>query len=133
MDGKQMEVSEEPYYRKGSGPRVGVIYDPLQRRVEYTSAAGRTGERVQPLADGRHTIKIQAADWKGNMSELEWTFLVDNTLPRRVRTTTPPGQLQQPGNSGSYNSGGPSGFPGAGGVNPQQRVPRGGRGPVGRR
>jgi outer membrane protein assembly factor BamB len=40
---------------------------------------------VTPLGDGTHQVKVQAADWAGNVSELVWSFTVDNKLPRDSR------------------------------------------------
>jgi outer membrane protein assembly factor BamB len=142
LDNQPMELSTEPYYKRGSASRPGVSFDPLKRRVDCTIAAGPTGERVSPLANGRHTVRIQGADWKGNLSTLEWTFTVDNTLPvRRIRTTpnnrtpTRPGYgtpgAGVPGAPGAYSGG----YPGAAGGVPGQPRPGGtsGRGPAGRR
>lgn len=64
-------------------------------REASASPAGQEGgaTTVRPLADGRHTVKVVAEDWRGNRTEYTWTFIVDNTL--RKRTTTQ--QRVQPG------------------------------------
>jgi outer membrane protein assembly factor BamB len=144
LDGQQQQPGEEPYYKKGSAIKPGVTYDPLNRRVEFSTAPGAAGQRVSPLSDGRHTVRVQAADWKGNVGTMEWTFMVDNSLPIRKRPTTAPANRPGglPGTSGGYGlpgSGGalPGGYPGAGpggGFGTQTRPGQNrGRGPAGRR
>ncbi|GBC94735.1 Outer membrane protein assembly factor BamB [bacterium HR16] len=68
---------------------------------------------VRPLADGRHTVKVVAEDWRGNRTEYTWSFIVDNTLRKRPATTQPrtqPGAPGVPGGLGGRRGGG--GFPG---------------------
>jgi len=36
---------------------------------------------IQQLSDGRHSLTIEAKDWKGNTLNHTWSFFVDNTLP----------------------------------------------------
>jgi outer membrane protein assembly factor BamB len=128
LDSEPMAPSDEPYYRRGSSTKTGVVYDPIDKRVEYSTPAGATGQRAEPLREGRHTVKIEAADWKGNASSLEWSFTVDNRLPVRKRPTTP-GATPGSAGYGRYNSGGGNsgGFPGGpgvpGGYNPQRTNP----------
>jgi outer membrane protein assembly factor BamB len=144
LDNAPMEANPDPYYKRGSGVRTGMVYDPQKRYVEYTTTPGKTGERVSPLANGRHTVRVQASDWKGNLSTLEWTFAVDNTLPVRKRPTTTTNRPGQPGRPGYGNSGGAPGSAGAypggysggpagapGGTTRPGGTP--GRGPAGRR
>jgi hypothetical protein len=145
LDNTPMEANPEPYYKRGSGVRTGVVYDPLKRHVEYTTTPGKTGERVSPLANGRHTVRVQAADWKGNLATMEWTFTVDNTLPVRKRPTTTTNNSRTPGRPGYGTSGSapgssggayPGGFPSAPGGFPggvQRPGGTAGRGPAGRR
>jgi outer membrane protein assembly factor BamB len=138
VDNTQAELAPEPYYTRGSGIRWGVTYNPMKRTVEYTTKSGTAGERVSPLNNGPHTVRVQAADWKGNLSTMEWRFMVDNSLPirkTRAPATTPNRPAGTPGYGGyGAQPGVPGAFPGApGGYNPQQpRAPRG-RGPAGRR
>ena len=59
---------------------------------DTTSGASKrtVAEPMKPLADGRHTVTLQVADWKGNKVEWTWTFVVDNSLPpSRTRIETP--------------------------------------------
>ncbi|MEJ5250728.1 MAG: PQQ-binding-like beta-propeller repeat protein [Armatimonadota bacterium] len=76
------------------------------------SPAGQEGgaTTVRPLADGRHTVKVIAEDWRGNRSEYTWSFIVDNTLRKRT-TTTQPRQQGIPGVPGGIGGGrrGPGG------------------------
>lgn len=141
LDNAPMEANPDPYYKRGGGVRTGMVYDPVKRTIEYTTTPGKTGERVSPLANGRHTVRVQAADWKGNLASLEWTFTVDNTLPVRKRSTTTtnrnPGRPGSPGAMPGVSGGaGPGGFPGAPGSYPggvQRPAGTTGRGPAGRR
>src|SRR5205823_873203 len=64
MDGQALEASPDPYYVHGSRTKAGMIYDPMKRMVEYSTPATKTGERAEPLRDGRHTVKVEATDWK---------------------------------------------------------------------
>jgi len=59
---------------------------------------------VKPLADGRHTVKVIAEDWRGNRTEYTWTFIVDNTLRKRTPTTTQP-RMGVPGVPGGIGGG----------------------------
>ncbi len=76
------------------------------------SPAGQEGgaTTVRPLADGRHTVKVIAEDWRGNRTEYTWSFIVDNTLRKRT-TTTQPRQQGIPGVPGGIGGGrrGPGG------------------------
>jgi outer membrane protein assembly factor BamB len=80
-------------------------------REAAASPSGQEGgaTTVRPLADGRHTVKVIAEDWRGNRTEHVWTFIVDNTL--RKRTATPPQQprVGAPGGMGGRRGGGPPG------------------------
>ncbi|GIV16772.1 MAG: hypothetical protein KatS3mg022_2207 [Armatimonadota bacterium] len=64
--------------------------------------AGQEGgaTTVKPLADGRHTVKVVAEDWRGNRTEYTWTFIVDNTLRKRPATSQPRTQPGIPGGMG---------------------------------
>lgn len=81
------------------------------REVAANPAGGQAAvsTAVRPLADGRHTVKVIAEDWKGNRTEYSWSFIVDNTLRRRPTTTQPrqPGIPGVPG--GGRRGGGPGG------------------------
>lgn len=73
--------------------------------------AGQEGgaTAVRPLADGRHTVKVVAEDWRGNRTEYTWTFIVDNTLRKRPATTQPRTQPGVPGIGGRRGGGYPGG------------------------
>jgi outer membrane protein assembly factor BamB len=80
-------------------------------RAASASPAGQGGAAVavRPLADGRHTVKVIAEDWRGNRAEYTWTFIVDNTLRKRTPTTTQPrmGVPGVPGGMGGRRGGPP--------------------------
>ncbi len=97
-------------------------FDLVKGEISYLwdsreASASPTGQpagaaTVKPLADGRHTVKVIAEDWRGNRTEYSWTFIVDNTL--RKRTTTPTQQQRMgvpgvPGGLGGRRGGGPPG------------------------
>jgi outer membrane protein assembly factor BamB len=135
LDGNQVQPAADPYWKRGGGISPGVTYDPLKRKVEMLTMPGRTGERVEPLENGRHTVRVQAADWAGNVASMEWSFTVDNSIPIRRRPTTTP--TNRPGVGGygyGASPGAPGAFPGARPV-PQTRPGVGtrGRAPAGRR
>jgi hypothetical protein len=101
LDGQALEMSEEPYDKKTASTKIGVVYDPVKRKVEYNTAPTVAGQKATPLANGHHTVKIEVADWRGNIGTLEWTFQVDNTLPVRPRRPPQdPNAVGAPGNPG---------------------------------
>ena len=112
LDGQALEKSKRPYNEQRAATS-GVVYDPVQRKLVYNTPRTDTGQRAEALRDGRHTLRVEAMDWKGNTSALEWTFVVDNTLP--VRRPAQPGTPGAPGTPG-YGPGGygSSGTPGYG-------------------
>jgi len=82
LDGETMPDYKYDEYR-------GLVYYRIAARPKNRNTAA---EPVKPLADGRHTVTLKVADWKGNKVEWTWTFIVDNTLPPskpRVETPSP--------------------------------------------
>lgn len=82
LDGVTMPDYKYDEYR-------GLVY---HRIASKPKTRGQVSEPVKPLPDGRHTVTLQVADWKGNKVEWTWTFVVDNTLPPtkpRVETPSP--------------------------------------------
>jgi outer membrane protein assembly factor BamB len=119
VDGVPVDPSKEAYNDRVPGQRKGWVYDPVRRQIKYETLRAERGEREQPLLDGRHRVQVQAADWRGNLNTLEWTFVVDNTLPRNAvavrptqatRTNTGAAPSQGAGGAGA-----PGSYPGAGG------------------
>jgi len=84
LDGKTLNGFAYDEYR-------GLVYCRLGGKDTTSGASKRTvAEPMKPLADGRHTVTLQVADWKGNKEEWTWTFVVDNSLPpSRTRIETP--------------------------------------------
>lgn len=72
------------------GGKVVSLYkfDPNTGKLECNySPAGAPGT---PIPNGEHTITLQVADWFGNVTQKEWKFTVDNSLPPGAgRGTTP--------------------------------------------
>jgi outer membrane protein assembly factor BamB len=110
LDGKPMDPSKIQYNER-RGVKPGVVYDPVQRKVEYNSPRTEAGQVASALPNGRHVVQVEATDWKGNSSTLEWSFLVDNTLPVRPRVQ-PGTQPGAPGTPGGYGAPGAYGAPG---------------------
>jgi len=54
-------------------------FDSATGSITYTTPFTAT---QLPLKDGWHEIKLVAMDWKGNQLKSDWTFMVDNTLPK---------------------------------------------------
>jgi outer membrane protein assembly factor BamB len=113
LDGQLMETSKDPYDKKGSAVKVGVVYDPVKRTVEYNTAPTVAGQKATALPDGHHAVKVEAADWRGNVGTLEWTFVVDNKLPPRPRRQPATNTTGQPGSTGSRSGPGGYGPPGS--------------------
>lgn len=115
LDGRPIDMDPEPYNRTtGSAQRKGWIYDPVRRLLRYQTPRAERGEPEQLLLNGRHKVQVQAADWRGNFSSLEWTFVVDNSLPRNAVANRP----RAPGAAGAGGPGGlgaaPGGYGGGG-------------------
>jgi outer membrane protein assembly factor BamB len=104
LDGKIMEPSKVQYNER-RGLKPGVVYDPVQRKIEYNSERSEAGQVASALANGRHVVEVEATDWKGNATTLEWSFMVDNTLPTRPRV-----QPGAPGTPGAPGYGTPGGY-----------------------
>jgi outer membrane protein assembly factor BamB len=102
--------------------KTGFKYDSHTSLLEYDIYAPSAASTVRPLSEGRHTVTITAADWKGNVATKSWTFTVDNSVAIRSRKRQT-----------NTNSQGPGGGPGPGGLG--SRGPGGGSsgGPGGRR
>ena len=61
--------------------QIDADYDTLTNLVYYKTRA--TGKVVDPpLANGRHTVALTSKDYKGNVQQEDWSFVVDNTLPQ---------------------------------------------------
>ncbi|MBC8104662.1 MAG: PQQ-like beta-propeller repeat protein [Cytophagales bacterium] len=93
-------------------------YDTLSNLVFYKTRA--TGKVIDPpLANGRHNVALTAKDYKGNIQQQDWSFVVDNSLPQyRAGTgtaTTPPPPQSRPGFTPNRAGGGQAGQGGQGG------------------
>jgi hypothetical protein len=120
VDGVPVDISKEAYNERVVGQRQGWVYDPIKRQIRWETQRAKKGEIERPLLNGVHTIQIQAAVWRGNVNSLEWTFVVDNAIPRNATLVKPKatgqagvipqGQGQNgPGTPGAYGTGGPGG------------------------
>lgn len=82
----KLMIDEQSIPRRPEGreneDKPGFTFDPLTSRLEYSTPRPTSAAAVQPLADGRHTVTVVAADWKGNTATREWSFGVDNSLAR---------------------------------------------------
>lgn len=101
------DAKRDPYKPVPPPPaNKGWTYDPMKRLLTYSTPKAEEGQKEQALIDGVHRVQVQAADWRGNFTSLEWTFVVDHTLPRGAVATkpkaVPKGQPGQPGAPGGY-------------------------------
>jgi outer membrane protein assembly factor BamB len=116
--------------RKPSGQenedKPGYKYDVLTSTLTYDTEEPTSASTVHPLADGRHTVTVVAADWYGNVTRKSWTFTVDNSLAKVVKRpaneTNPRGGYPGAGRGLGGYGGGRGGYGGGRG---------GGRGPQG--
>lgn len=63
-----------------SGPgwkQVECGFDLPSLTVSYQTPVTRP---INSLSDGRHYVKVEAKDWKGNLLSYTWSFMVDNAL-----------------------------------------------------
>ncbi len=106
------------------GKDVDAVYDANRNLVLYATRS--SGKAIDPpLTGGRHTATITATDWKGNESNEEWSFVVDNSLPKPAVGTTPSAPVVNPrsglnggnarGTNGTGNNGGRRNGGGGGG------------------
>jgi outer membrane protein assembly factor BamB len=135
VDGQPIDQDKRAYNDRTSSERTGWVYDPVKRLITYQTQKGKEGAAELPLRDGRHKVTVQAADWRGNFNSLEWSFVVDNTLPRgavAVKPTKASKNAAAGGAAGAYPGGpmgpGQPGQPGYGqnGYGQQGNVYRGG-------
>jgi outer membrane protein assembly factor BamB len=82
-----VERDPRPHYDKSSAVRTGWVYDPVRRRISYSTPEPEEGKPVEALREGVHKVTIQAADWRGNVTALEWTFTADRSVPKPVKQT----------------------------------------------
>lgn len=86
-------VDESKLVFKLDGVAVKHEFDPSNGRITYKTPVTQP---VKPLADGRHTVTIVAADWKGNTREYEWSFTVDHRwvpVPKQPAGGVAPGGM----------------------------------------
>jgi outer membrane protein assembly factor BamB len=114
LDGK--DVPRRPVGTETS-EKDGFVWDANDGTIEYFTQESDAG-RGSNLSDGHHTVTISVKDWMGNNASKTWTFVVDDTIPRRaIKRNTPGGPGgrggSRPGSSGGAS--GPGGSLGAGG------------------
>ncbi len=111
LDGK--DLPRRPVGTESS-EKDGFVWDSNDGTVDYFTQDSDAG-RGSNLTDGHHSVTISVKDWMGNSASKTWTFVVDDTIPRRAikRSTTPGGAGGKSGGLGK--SGGGSSGPGGGG------------------
>jgi len=104
LDGK--EIPRRPPGTETS-EKDGFVWESNEGIIDYFTQESDAG-RGSNLSDGHHSVTISVKDWMGNAATKTWTFVVDDTIPRRAikRSNT---QGNGPGSSG-----GKGGGPGAG-------------------
>ncbi len=111
IDGK--EIPRRPVGQETSD-KDGFVWDSNEGIVDYFTQVSDEG-RGSNLSDGHHSVTISVKDWMGNAATKTWTFLIDDTIPRRaIKRSSTPGVGGGPGGSG-YNPGGSGGGKGTGG------------------
>ncbi|MFB3882340.1 MAG: PQQ-binding-like beta-propeller repeat protein [Armatimonadota bacterium] len=72
---------------------VKVTVDGSPVKVTFDAATGEAVTEGKPLPDGPHVVRVSAADYRGNVSSTEWSFVTDvSIIPE-----TAPGTPGQPG------------------------------------
>jgi hypothetical protein len=125
-------VARKPDGKKGED-KPGWKFDPVTSIVDYDIQEASSAATIRNLSDGRHTVTVVAADWKGNTTTKTWSFTVDNSVVKLVKKRTNDnaqsgrgsGGIGGPGgksggNAGGYSGGSPGGGgrPGGGGGRP---------------
>lgn len=89
---------------KLDGRDVTATFDPTRSLIIYaTRSSGRLVD--PPLPNGRHNATVMAKDWRGNVTEESWSFVVNNSLrpptsretPAAPRVTRPSADTPPPG------------------------------------
>ncbi len=95
-----------------AGDKEGFAWDPNDGTIEYYTQESSAGKGSN-LTDGHHNVTISVQDWMGNAATKSWSFVIDDTIPRRaVKKTTPGGGSS--GSGGKFGSRGTSGGAGTG-------------------
>jgi outer membrane protein assembly factor BamB len=106
LDGK--EIPRRPPGQETS-EKDGFVWDSNEGVVDYFTQDSDLG-RGANLSDGHHSVTISVKDWMGNAMTKTWTFMIDDTIPRRAikrsNTSGGPGGPGGPSGAGSGNSGG---------------------------
>src|SRR5207253_378628 len=102
--------------------RTGWVYDPVKQKLTYTygaetevSAAAVNAAPEQRLSAGRHEMALKVDDWKGNSTELTWSFIADPSLPKPAAIAKEERQKRQQQSPNMRGGGGGMGRPGGGG------------------
>jgi len=97
LDGAPIEVDRDPKDARGLARRYderisfarrnGWVYDPIKQTISWVY--GALPEQVtaataaeQRLAPGRHEMSVKVDDWRGNSTEMTWSFIADPSLPK---------------------------------------------------
>lgn len=88
----KMKLDEETIPRRSLNSDItdknSFTYDPDSGKIEYSSVdiSGKTST----LKNGYHSVTVSVKDWMGNQLNKNWSFLIDDTIPRRARKGTTP-------------------------------------------
>ncbi|MFM7320813.1 MAG: PQQ-binding-like beta-propeller repeat protein, partial [Armatimonadota bacterium] len=98
------------------GKPVDTQFDELKNWI-YLSTTKSDTLIENTLANGRHTVRFAAKDFKGNITESEWSFVVDNNLPTSTKVA-PVAPKKKPADAAapSNPTGGVPSPPGGGGA-----------------
>ncbi len=118
------------------GKPIDTQFDEIKNWIYFSTSKSDTLIE-NTLANGRHTIRFAAKDFKGNVTESEWSFVVDNDLPvsTKVAPVAPKKKpadsaapAQPTGGFATPPGGGDAGRPGRGGGRRGGGAAGGGRG-----
>ncbi len=96
-----------------AGDKEGFSWDPNDGSVEYYTQESGAG-RGSSLVDGHHSVSISVKDWMGNLATKTWSFVIDDTVPRRAmkRANSANGGSKSGTKGGSRGPGGAGATPG---------------------
>ena len=104
--------------------KAQAVFSLTNNQIGFETKSGGRGVSLA-LPDGRHSARVTAKDWRGNVLDSEWSFVIDNTLPASRRNAPvvapPPAAAVAPGVR-------PGGAAGSGGANGSQAGGRRGGG-----
>ena len=83
------------------GASIKATIDGSAVKITFDPVTGEVASLAAPLPDGAHLVKVSAADYRGNESSTEWSFVTDASLIPVQQQPGVPGQRGAIGQQGT--------------------------------